>query len=103
MSYEIVLYKYGTSLYHKIGDNAVLRPNVEEMGRYKFDIPFGKTSPQMIHYLYKADDKKKAPYSPIFMTKKECEEWRKMNKLKYGEEGVFIHSCYNDAYYDGHR
>ena len=36
MEFELVIYKYGTSLYHRMGDNALLRPNVEELARIPF-------------------------------------------------------------------
>ena len=101
MTYEIVIYKYGTSLYHKIGDGAQLRPNVEENGRYPF-VMVKKTPPKVVYYLYAANCSKEGPISPIFPSNAKCEEWRKANNLIYGVE-VYLAECVYDKIYDGHR
>ena len=100
MQYEVVIYKYGTNLYHQVSDNAMLRPNVEELARHPFQKETEKKS-KYIYYIYTADDSLSTPISPVFTSNSKCDEWRRMQGLKYGD--VYLQTAVNDEYWTGHR
>ena len=84
MEFEIVLYKFGSSMYHRIGDDATLRPDVEEKLRIPFNFHGGsRRYVQQAHYLYAKNGENCNPVSPIFSSFDKLEEWRKKNNLKY--------------------
>lgn len=102
MSHELVFYKCGTSLFHKIGDDARLRPNMQEVGnRFSFDLESDKTKSVRCFI----DDDNNV-LTPIFASNSALHAYVKQ---QYGsinhflDNDQYIEDFINDKYYSGHR
>ena len=98
--YEGVLYRDGSNLFHKFGDNAQLRPNAKELTRFKINTI--KKPKTRIYYIYKKDEKI-VPLNNVFFTSQiDLKKYCRDNKLKLGHD-VFLSAVLNDATYKFHR
>lgn len=102
--YEVVIYKYGTSLYHIPNDNAKLRPNVEEIKRLKLKILNDKKLKKnnALYYLYEKNKSTKPLGNVLFASQKDFTDYCKLNNLKLGKD-CFFEGLVSDSLYIGHR
>lgn len=101
--FEVVLYKFGTSLYHVPNDDATLRPNVEEKTRFTLQTFQNKKSRSNRLYYVWAKNQSHIPIGNVLFTSQtDTKNYCRDNNLKLGTNHFMTGVVADDAY-NGHR
>lgn len=101
--FEAVIYRFGTSLYHTEGDDAQLRPNVQEEGRFKTNTYLNKSSRTGSLYYVWAKNQRVIPVGNVLFTSQtDLKSYCKDNNLRLGTTH-FLTALRSDSAYTGHR